>query len=144
MAENIDGTASEVVLPLVEETLRVGKRQVETGRVRVSVKTEIEEQVVRETLRSERAEIERVTIGRELADGEPTPAMRREPDGTVVVPVLEEVLVVERRLVLREEIWMRMVSVDEAVEQPVTIRRQRASVERQPSLPAEDGPDSVR
>jgi stress response protein YsnF len=101
VADRIESTAREVVLPLVEEALRVGKRRVETGRVRVSVSTDIEEQVVRETLRSERAEFERVPIDRELAVGEPAPAMRQEPDGTVVVPVLEEVLVVERRLVLR-------------------------------------------
>ncbi len=144
MAERIDDTAGEVVLPLVEEALRVGKRRVETGRVRVSVSTDIEEQVVRETLRSERAELERVPIGRELAEGEPAPAVRQEPDGTVVVPVLEEVLVVERRLVLKEEIRMRVLAVDEAVEQPVAVRRQRASVERLPPHPAEDGPDRGR
>jgi uncharacterized protein (TIGR02271 family) len=146
VAEKGDDTAAgAAVLPLVEEALRVGKRRVETGRVRVSVSTETEEQVVRETLRSERAEVERIPINRELADGEPAPALRQEPDGTVVLPVLEEVLVVERRLVLREEIRMRLVAVDEAVEQPVTVRRQRASVERlPPPHPAEDGPDHER
>ncbi len=141
MADRTNDTAAEeVVLPLVEEALRVGKRRVETGRVRVSVNTEVEDRVVRETLRSERAEMERVPVGRELAEGEPAPAVRQEPDGTVVVPVLEEVLVVERRLVLREEIRMRLVAVEEAVEQPVAVRRQRASVERLPPLPAGDGP----
>ncbi len=145
MADRIENTAREVVLPLVEEALRVGKRRVETGRVRVSVSTDIEEQVVRETLRSERAELERVPIGRELAAGEPAPVLRREPDGTVVVPVLEEVLVVERRLVLKEEIRMRLVAVDEPVEQPVAVRRQRASVERlPPPNPADGGPGNVR
>jgi uncharacterized protein (TIGR02271 family) len=149
VADRIEDTArevvaGEVVLPLVEEALRVGKRQVETGRVRVSVNTDIEEQVVRETLRSERTEIERVPIGRELAEGEPAPAMRQEPDGTVVVPVMEEILVVERRLVLREEIRMRLVAVDEAVEQSVTVRKQRASVERLPPLAADDGPGNAR
>jgi stress response protein YsnF len=143
VAERIDDTAGETVLPLVEETLRVGKRRVETGRVRVSVGTEVQEQVVRETLRSERAELERVPIGRELAQGEPAPAMRQEPDGTVVVPVLEEVLVVERRLVLKEEIRMRLVAVDEPVEQPVTVRRQRVSVERVPPTPAGEDPGNA-
>ena len=144
MAERIEDAAGEVVLPLVEENLLVGKRRVETGRVRVSVNTEIQEQIVRETLRSERTELERVAVGRELAPGEPAPAMRQEPDGTVVVPVLEEVLVVERRLVLKEEIRMRLVAVDETVEQPMTVRRQHASVERLPPSPAGDGPGTSR
>jgi uncharacterized protein (TIGR02271 family) len=139
-----DAGDGAVVLPLVEEALRVGKRRVETGRVRVSVSTETEERLLRETLRAERAEVERVPVGRELAEGEQAPAARREGDGTVVVPVLEEVLVVERRLVLREEIRLRLVPVEEAVEQPVTLRRQRAAVERLPPSAAADGPDAAQ
>jgi stress response protein YsnF len=110
------------VLPLVEEALRVGKRRVETGRVRISVATEAEERIVRETLRGERAEVERVAIDRELALGEAPPVARHEADGTYVLPVLEEVLVVERRLVLREEIRMRLVTTEEPVEEVVTLR----------------------
>ena len=131
------------VIPLVQEDIVISKRQLETGRVRVSVSTEVQEEVVRETLRSERAELARVPVGRELAEGEPAPTMRQEPDGTVVLPVLEEVLVVERRLVLREEIRMRLVAADEAVEQPVAVRRQRASVERLPPLAPGDAPDNA-
>ena len=140
--ERLDGTGGRAVLPLVEEALRVGKRVVETGRVRVSVATDTEERLVREVLRTERADVERVAVGRELAEGEPAPAVRREEDGTVVVPVLEEVLVVERRLVLREEVRLRLVAAEEAVEQPMTLRRQRAEVERLPPS-AEDGPDAA-
>ena len=142
MAGRINNADDEAVLPLVEEALRVGKRRVETGRVRVSVATETEERLVRETLRSERAETERVPVWRELADGEQAPSVRREQDGTVVVPVLEEVLVVERRLVLREEVRLRVVAVEEAIEQPVTLRRQRAEVERLPPAAA-GAPDAA-
>ncbi len=139
--ERLEDTGDSAVLPLVEEALRVGKRRVETGRVRVSVATETEERLLRETLRTERAEVERVPVGRELAEGEPAPSVRREEDGTVVVPVLEEILVVERRLVLREEVRLRLVAAEEPVEQPVTLRRQRAVVERlHPS--AAGGPDA--
>jgi stress response protein YsnF len=64
---------------------------------------------------------------------------RHEADGTYVLPVLEEVLVVERRLVLREEIRMRLVTTEAPVEEVVTLRRQRAEVERVPTL-SENGP----
>lgn len=140
--ERLDGTGDRAVLPLVEEALRVGKRRVETGRVRVPVATDTEERLVRETLRTERAEVGRVAVGRELVAGEPAPAVRREEDGTVVVPVLEQVPVVERRLVLREEVRLRLVAAEEAVEQPMTLRRQRAEVERPPPS-AEDGPGAA-
>jgi uncharacterized protein (TIGR02271 family) len=133
--ERLDN-GEEAVLPLVEEALRVGKRRVETGRVRISVATEAEERTVRETLRGERAAVERVAIDRELAPGEAPPVARHEADGTYVLPVLEEVLVVERRLVLREEIRMRLVKTEEPVEEVVTLRRQRAEIERVPPLGA--------
>jgi uncharacterized protein (TIGR02271 family) len=119
------------VLPLMEEALRVGKRRVEAGRVRVSVATETEERLVSEMLRSDRVEVERVGIGREVAPGESAPSVRNE-DGVVVVPVLEEVLVVEKRLVLREEIRLRIAVSAEAVEQTIALRRQHAEVERLP------------
>jgi len=135
-AEKPIGSTEEVVLPLIEEALRVGKRQVEIGRVRVSIATDTEERLVRETLRSERVEVERVAVGRELTAGEPAPLARREKDGTLVVPVLEEMLVIERRLVLREELRLRTVAAEDTVEQHVTLRRQRVEVERLPPAAA--------
>jgi stress response protein YsnF len=47
-----------------------------------------------------------------------------------IIPVLEEVLVVEKRLVLKEEVHIRSTTSGEDVEVPVTLRRQRAVVER--------------
>lgn len=135
-AERLDDTDKELVLPLIEEALRVGKRRVETGRVRISVGTEQEERLVSETLRSEHAAVERIPIGRELTEGEAAPIVRRDADGTLVVPILEEILVVERRLVLREELRLRVSSTEETVEETVTLRRQRAVVDRlPPALP---------
>lgn len=124
---------SEVVLPLVEEVLHLGKRRVETGRVRVSVSTTSDERLVQETLRSERAEVEYVQVNRDLLEGEAAPVARWEDDGTLVVPVVEEVLIIERRLVLREEVRLRLVAKDEVIKQPVTLRRQHARVERLPA-----------
>lgn len=123
----------EAVLPLVEEVLRLGKRRVETGRVRISVSTTADEHLVQETLRSERAEVEHVQVNRDLLEGEAAPVARWEDDGTLVVPIVEEVLVIVRRLVLREEVWLRLVAKDELVEQPITLRRQYATVERLPA-----------
>jgi stress response protein YsnF len=58
-----------------------------------------------------------------------------------VVPVLEEVLVVERRLVLREEVRLRLVAAEETVEEAVTLRRQHAEVERLPPAAVAGGKD---
>lgn len=138
MAESVDPEAAQII-PLLEERLVVGRREVETGRVRVHLTTTTEDAAVREVLREERVEVERVPIGREVATA---PAVREEEDGAVlVVPVLEEVLVVERRLVLKEELWIRRVSTNRTSEQTVPLRRQTATVERVPVQP-DDKPET--
>ena len=119
---------TEQVLSLAEERLLVSKLTVETGRIRVSTTTETAEEVVREILRTRRAEVERLPLGHEVEEAPPT---RQEGD-VLVVPVVEEILVVVKRLVLKEEIRLRFVDTETVVEQPVERRIQRATIERLP------------
>jgi stress response protein YsnF len=55
----------------------------------------------------------------------------RTEGGVTIIPVLEEVLVVEKRLVLKREIRISKRSTSETVKIPVSLRKQRADVERQ-------------
>lgn len=118
-----------VTLPLIAETARIDKRAVETGRVRVSTRTETVDEVLRETLHTDMVGVTRVPIDRVIAEGEIPPTTRME-NGVTIIPVLEEVLVVEKRLVLKEEVHIRQTTSGEAVEVPVTLRRQHAVIER--------------
>jgi stress response protein YsnF len=113
-------TEADAVIELVEETARIEKRVVETGRVRVSTRTEATEQILRETLRGDSVEVTRVPIDRVISEGETAPQIRNE-GGLTIIPVLEEILV---------EVHIRRTASDESVEVPVTLRRQRAVVER--------------
>lgn len=76
-----------------------------------------------------RAEITRVPVNRPV---EQPPEVRTEGDVTII-PVVEERLVVERRLVLTEEIHVRRVQAERVVSEPVMLRRQVAEVERAPA-----------
>ena len=127
----------EVVIPLAEETVTVAKREVETGRVQVALTTEMQTVIARETLRGRRVEVERVPVGRTLAEGEAPPRSREEGD-TLVVPVFEEVAVVVKRLVLREEVRLHFVPTETPFEETVEVRRQRAAVERAPPAAERD------
>ena len=82
--------------------------------------------LIDEALAHERVVIERVAIGRAI---EAIPPVREEGD-TTVVSVVEEVLVVERRLVLKEEIRLRRVRTTERHRETVTLREQQAVIER--------------
>jgi uncharacterized protein (TIGR02271 family) len=119
-------TVSEDIIPLAEETATVGKRQVVTGRVRVQTVTDTVEELAHADLQQETVEVTRVPVDRIV---ETAPEIRTEGELTIV-PVLEEVLVVEKRLVLKEELHIRRRTEAETVEVPVTLRKQRAVVER--------------
>ncbi|HYF54882.1 MAG TPA: YsnF/AvaK domain-containing protein [Salinarimonas sp.] len=123
--ERRDGEVERI--PIVEEEARIEKRVVEGGRVRVHTSVEERQQVLRETLAHEEVSVERVPIDREVSA---MPDIREEGDVTVI-PVVEEILVVERRLRLKEEIRIRKTRRTEAVEVPVTVRATRATVERE-------------
>ena len=124
------GSSEEVAaIPLVEERLSVAKRQVETGRVRVHVTVEEREELLTEQLLRDDLQIERVPRNERLTE---VPRVRLEGN-TTIVPVVEEVLVVEKALVLVEEIHIVRRSVAEEAQIPVTVRFEQASVEREAS-----------
>src|SRR4051794_5027066 len=113
-------------LELVEERLEVGKRAVERGRVVVGTRVDTREEVAEVDLTREEVGVERVPVGRPV--GAPPPV--REEDGVLIVPVLEERLVVTTELVLVEEIRITRRSRTGHVREPVTLRSERAEVER--------------
>jgi len=118
-------------LPLHEEILRSSTRSIVSSRVRVTTKTETIDTPVELNLRSEKIVVDRLVVGRTLEPGEPPPVPREE-DGVWIVPVLAETVVIERRLVLVEEVRMRRVDTQETETLSVPLRKQTAFVEREP------------
>ena len=124
-------------MPVVEEELRVGKRVVETGRVRVTKSVSEREELVDVPLMREEFDVERVPV-EVFVDGPVAPWHEGE---TLVVPVLEEVLVVEKRLVVREEVRITRRRSEESKPQRVTLLSEDVSVERLGPRPAGEAPD---
>jgi uncharacterized protein (TIGR02271 family) len=110
----------------MEEELDVQTRRVETGRVRLHTAVDTREVLVDEPLVREEVIIERVPVNR-IVEG-PIP-VRYEGD-TMVVSVLEEVLVVETRLLLKEEVRLTTRRTERQAPQRVTRRREDVTVER--------------
>jgi uncharacterized protein (TIGR02271 family) len=121
-----DGEEETVVVPVVAETLQVEKRRVEAGGVRVRKVVHEREEVVDEPLLREEVQVKRVAVGR-VVEG-PVPV--RHVGDTMIIPLLEEVLVVEKRLMLKEELHVRKESVETHRPQRVTLRSEEAFVER--------------
>ena len=89
-----------VMVPVVREELAVTREQRESGKVVVHITPAVRREVVDLPTAEEHVDVVRVPINRPVEAAQP---VRQEGD-TTVVPVYEEVLVVERRLILKEEV----------------------------------------
>ena len=117
-----------IVVPVLVEELEVQKRAVETGKVRITKvvherETLVDEPLVRDNVAISRLPMQRVVEG-------PIPV--REEHGTTIISVVEEVLVVEKRWMLREEIHIRKRRTETHQPQQITLRSEEVQVERVP------------
>ncbi|WEZ85976.1 DUF2382 domain-containing protein (plasmid) [Rhizobium sp. 32-5/1] len=113
-------------IELIEESVSVEKECVLTGRVRVSTSSTAVEELVQATLAGTRVEVTRERIDREIT-AVPEP---RVEGNTTIIPVVEEIVIIEKKLVLVEEIRVRQIATSEDIALPVTLRKQTAIVER--------------
>jgi len=114
------------VIPILEEVLDVRQRRVETGRVRITkIVHEREEEVNAPRVREE-VTIERVTLNR-MVDA---PISMRQEGDTLIIPLLEEVVVREKRLMVKEELRITKRRIEEHTSQLVMLRREEVVVER--------------
>ena len=115
------------VLPVVREELSVEKRRVETGRTRIHKQVLERQEIIDEPLEREEVLVERVPVNQIICD--PVPTVRQEGD-TLIIPLLEEVLVVEKRVMLREEVHIRRKRTIFHSPQQITLRSEEVSVDR--------------
>lgn len=114
-----------IVIPRHEEVLVPSTREVEIGTVRIHKRVETVPYEGMVDVTRDDLTVERVPIGRPVAA---VPAPRHEGN-TLVIPVVEEEIVTEKRLVLREEIRVTRRQVTEQVPISDTLRREVVEVE---------------
>jgi uncharacterized protein (TIGR02271 family) len=132
------------VLPIVAERLRVDRRRVTVGAVRVTKKTRYRDVVVDEPVAYEEVHVRRVPADR-FVDG---PVPDRYVNGRLIVSILEEVPVVVRRLRVVEELHIERRRQMVRRPQSVTVRREEPIIEREraarPSLPEQNNRENRR
>lgn len=127
--------AREAVIPVVAERAVIRTRKVETGRVRIVKRVGSHDEDIDEPLIEETVEVERVAVNRPV---DRPPPVRYEGD-TLIVPVFEETLVVEKRLVLKEELRITKRRAERHRTRRTTLRHEEVSVERVPPRPPGEG-----
>lgn len=123
---------NERTIPLYQEQIGIEKTEAVTDRLRVS--THVEERVVLVEDDVERGQlsVERVAVERAVSQA---PEPRQEGD-TLIVSVVEERLVVEKRLFVVEELRITRTGTTEHITQTETVRTMRATVEHADLSPA--------
>ena len=121
----------ERVIPIVEEEIRIGKREVDEGGVRV--RTTVEERPVNEqvTLRDEEVHVERRRVDRPVDATAATDAFQ---EGTFEVREHDEEAVVQKEARVVEEVVINKEAQDRTETVQDTVRRTNVNVEE---LPAE-------
>ncbi|CAN5129248.1 hypothetical protein BH20ACI1_BH20ACI1_18160 [soil metagenome] len=131
--ENLDveGNQAETrlegsVIPIIEERAVIGKKIVETGKVRISKRVSEHEKIIDEPLLHEEVSVERVAVN-QFVD---TPPEIRQDGDTMIIPVVEEQLVLKKRLFLVEEIHVRKQVVESHEPQRITLLKEEVEVNR--------------
>jgi uncharacterized protein (TIGR02271 family) len=115
-----------LVIPVIADELDVQTQVVETGKVRVTKVVHERETVVDEPLFHDEVEVEHISVNRAVEG----PISIRYEDDTLIVPIMEEVLVVQKQLILNEEIHIRKRRIETHHPQQVTLRREEAYTDR--------------
>jgi stress response protein YsnF len=116
-------------VPVVREEAWVEKRIVDTGRgVRIHKTVAEHPCQIDESLARDHVQVSHVPVDR-IVPLDQAPGTRYEGD-TLVVPILEEVLVVERRLRIKEELHITRTRREERHVDTVVLRSEQVSVER--------------
>lgn len=110
----------------IHESLDVSRVVRDIERVRISVETGTSVETVAEPTWADHVEVRREAVGETVTEVEQV----RTEDGVTIVPVYEEILVVERRLVLRERLHVGVRREATESTQDVTLRHQSVNVER--------------
>lgn len=125
-------------LPVIEEEMSVSRVTEHAGRVRVRIESREEVERIPVTEIIEEVSVEHVPINRYVDErSEP----RQEGD-VVIVPVFETVAVVEKRLLLKEELHIVRHRREVQREEVVVLRKERPIVERRASNQDEWSQDS--
>ncbi|WP_174292541.1 YsnF/AvaK domain-containing protein [Sphingomonas bacterium] len=122
----------ERTIPLYEEQIDIAKVEAVTDRLHVTMHVDERAVLVEDTVERGELTIERIAVDRAVIHA---PEPRQEGD-TLIVSVVEERLVVEKRLFVIEELRVTRTSITEPVAIAETVRTMRATVEGADLSPA--------
>ncbi|MGI8669152.1 MAG: YsnF/AvaK domain-containing protein [Aridibacter sp.] len=124
--EPMETVKNSMTIPVIQEDIVVDKEIVETGKIKISKNISEHQQTIDMPLMQEKVSVERVAINK-FVD---TPPEIRHDGDTMIIPVLEEQIVIQKRLVLVEELHVRKQVVEINHTETVVARKENVNIER--------------
>lgn len=116
-----------MVIPVIEEQVKIDKQVIESGVVRILKNVHEEEVTVNIPVLHEEHDIKRVPVNEYLEV--PPPPIRYEGE-TMIIPILREEVVIQKRIVLVEELHITKRQVETNEPQQVMLRKEEVTVDR--------------
>jgi stress response protein YsnF len=118
----------EVKIPLMQEEINIDQHRVDTGKgVRVKKHVLEHEEIVDVPHAEEVLSVEHIEVGKIVPEGS-LPQARQEGD-TYIIPVFEEVYVVEKKIRLKEEVHIKRERKTSKENQKIRLRSEQALIE---------------
>ena len=121
-------TSDTVTVPVIEERAVVRRQTVEGGRVRITKSIREREGWIDEPVAFEEVRVERRPVDPPREVKAPPPV--RHDGATTVIPILEERLCVEKRLVVTEELHVTRLRRGRREQRVIALRSEHLEVER--------------
>lgn len=116
---------ASTTIPIVEERVRVAVRPAPEQRLRIRRRVVSRPELVETPIVHERIDVERVAVDQIIDD---IPSAREEGD-VLIIPCVEEEVVVQKRLRLREELRIRVVREERTHRETVELRRHELDID---------------
>lgn len=126
-SEELSTDNAKTIIPVLEEEIKITKKVIDTGVVNISKTIKESTEHIDIPLSSEEIIVNRVPKN-ELIDTMPA-ASRYEGD-VMIIPVLKEVAVVEKRMILVEEIHISKIKSEKTETQEVVVRKEEVNITR--------------
>lgn len=123
---NTAQTETNAVFPVIQEEAVIDKRVVETGKVIITKKISEHEEIVDVPLFQEKVEVERVPINQVVQER----PLARQDGETMIIPVVQEQVFYQKRLVLIEELHVRKQVVETHQPQKITLVKEDVEIKR--------------
>ena len=113
-------------LPILKEELEIQKQKKITGVVRLEKTVRTTESVVEEDLIKESILVEHVPVNRRIDQA----VMTRQEGDTTIIPIMEEIMIVTKQLVLKEEIRITRRREQSHYQETVPLRAEEVEIKR--------------